>query len=149
MTAKEALNNIAIISEILVEVSKSHIMSNKAINEIRKLDIGEIYFTLNQALTELEVIKSVDGGEILEELNNIYNKPFNILQLDNAPLSAVPQFANFAKHVYNYILKAQAQEQELRELKANQIKIKDILALNYSYQEIGIKIERLFKEELK
>lgn len=28
-------------------------------------------------------------------------------------------------------------------------KIKDILALNYSYQEIGIKIERLFKEELK
>lgn len=46
----EALNNIAIISEILVEVSKSHIMPNKAINEIRKLGIGEIYFTLRQAL---------------------------------------------------------------------------------------------------
>ena len=29
------------------------------------------------------------------------------------------------------------------------VEVKDILALNYSYQEIGIKIERLFKEALK
>ena len=28
-------------------------------------------------------------------------------------------------------------------------KIKDILALNFSYQEIGIKIARLFREEMK
>jgi len=55
MTPKEALNNIAIISEILVEVSKSHIMDNEAINEIRGLDIGEAYFTLRQALKERDI----------------------------------------------------------------------------------------------
>lgn len=57
MTPKEALNNIATISEILVEVSKSHIMANEAINEIRGLDISEIYFTLKQSLNELEALK--------------------------------------------------------------------------------------------
>lgn len=38
-------------------------------------------------------------------------------------------------------------EQEKKDELLN--KIKDILALNFSYQEIGIKIARLFKEEGK
>lgn len=98
---------------------------DKGENETTK----QAHSDLQSALSELEAIKSADGGEILEELNNIYNKPFNILQLDNAPLSAVPQFANFAKHVYNFILKAQAQERELRELKEKVAKIKNYTSL--------------------
>ena len=57
MTAKEALDNIAIISEILVDVSKSHIMPKEAINQIRKLDVAEIYFTLRPEITELDELK--------------------------------------------------------------------------------------------
>ena len=57
MTAKEALDRIAILSEILVDVSKSHIMPNEAINEIRNLDIAEIYFLLRDNITELEELK--------------------------------------------------------------------------------------------
>ena len=57
MTPKEALDNIAIISEILVDVSKFHIMPNEAINEIRNLDIAEIYFLLREQIKELEELK--------------------------------------------------------------------------------------------
>ena len=57
MTPKEALDRIAILSEILVDVSKSHIMPNEAINEIRNLDIAEIYFLLRDNITELEELK--------------------------------------------------------------------------------------------
>lgn len=57
MTPKEALDNIAIISEILVDVSKSHIMPNDGINEIRKLDVAEIYFLLIEQIKELEELK--------------------------------------------------------------------------------------------
>ena len=60
MTPKEALDKIAILSEILVDVSKSHIMPNEAINEIRNLYVAEIYFTLRPALTELEELKKRD-----------------------------------------------------------------------------------------
>ena len=54
MTPKEALDNIAVISEILVDVSKSHIMPKEAINQIRKLDVAEIYFTLRPEITNLK-----------------------------------------------------------------------------------------------
>ena len=57
MTPKEALDRIAILSEILVDVSKSHIMPNDGINEIRKLDVAEIYFTLREQIKELEELK--------------------------------------------------------------------------------------------
>ena len=57
MTPKEALDNIAVISEILVDVSKSHIMPKEAINQIRKLDVAEIYFTLRPEITELIELK--------------------------------------------------------------------------------------------
>ena len=83
--------------------------------------------------------------EMKKELDTIYNKPFDILKLDNAPLSAVPQFANFLKKIYQYITEQEKKDELLEN-------VKDILALNYSYQEIGIKISKLFKqleEELK
>lgn len=57
ITHDEALNNLATISEILVEVSKSHITANKAINEIRGLDISGIYFTLRQVIEAHESLK--------------------------------------------------------------------------------------------
>ena len=57
MTPKEALDRIAILSEILVDVSKSHIMPNDGINEIRKLDVAEIYFLLREQIKELEELK--------------------------------------------------------------------------------------------
>ena len=57
MTPKEALDRIAILSEILVDVSKFHIMPNEAINEIRKLDVAEIYFLLREQIKELEELK--------------------------------------------------------------------------------------------
>jgi hypothetical protein len=51
-----------------------------------------------------------------------------------------------AKRYLNKFLDQQEKKDELLE------NVKDILALNYSYQEIGIKISKLFKqleEELK
>ena len=57
MTPKEALDRIAILSEILVDVSKFHIMPNDGINEIRKLDVAEIYFLLREQIKELEELK--------------------------------------------------------------------------------------------
>ena len=100
--------------------------AREALYNIKKIFIDEYNFPFNltieyqvlyQALAELEAIKSADGGELLEELDNIYNKPFDIVKLDNAPLSSIPQFANFAKHTYNFVLKSQSQERELEELK--------------------------------
>ena len=57
MTPKEALERVAILSEILVDVSKFHIMPNEAINEIRKLGVAEIYFLLGKQIKELEELK--------------------------------------------------------------------------------------------
>ena len=47
----EALDKIAIVSEILVEVSKSHITPEDAIEEIRACNISGNYFIIKQSLT--------------------------------------------------------------------------------------------------
>jgi len=49
---QDALNNLAILSEILVDVSKSHITPSEAIEDIRKLDISSIYKVMSKQ-TEL------------------------------------------------------------------------------------------------
>ena len=78
---------------------------------------------LKQALNRLAEIESASGSEILKELDEIYNKPFDIIKLDNAPLSAIPQFSNFAKKVYNYILK----QEEFREKVKRYFQLNDLL----------------------
>lgn len=50
MSNQEALNNLVILSEILVDVSKSHITPNKAIDDIRKLDIGSMYELMSKQI---------------------------------------------------------------------------------------------------
>ena len=50
MSNQEALNNLAILSEILVDVSKSHITPSKAIDDIRKLDIGSMYELMSKQI---------------------------------------------------------------------------------------------------
>ena len=58
MTPKEiALNNLAILSEILVDVSKSHIMPKKAIDDIRKLGISSIYEVMSKQIKLLELYR--------------------------------------------------------------------------------------------
>jgi len=52
MSNQDALNNLAILSEILVDVSKSHITPSEAIEDIRKLDISSIYKVMSKQ-TEL------------------------------------------------------------------------------------------------
>lgn len=49
--ALEALNKIATIGEILVEVSKLHITPEEAIDEIRDCHVSDNYFIIRQALT--------------------------------------------------------------------------------------------------
>lgn len=80
-------------------------------------------------------LASGEVGEVLEELEKIYNSPFDILKLENAPLSAIPQFANFAKLVYNHI---QAQAKELNELKKKVIRyleLEEILGNSYCMEQ--------------
>jgi len=75
MTAKEALDRIAILSEILVDVSKFHIMPNDGINEIRNLDIAEIYFLLREQIKELEELKRYPtADEVCEALSEWIKK---------------------------------------------------------------------------
>lgn len=57
MSNQDVLNNLAILSEILVDVSKSHIMPKEAIDQIRKLDISSIYKVMSKQ-TELLGLKN-------------------------------------------------------------------------------------------
>ena len=77
MTPKEALDRIAILSEILVDVSKFHIMPNDGINEIRKLDVAEIYFSLSKQIKELEELKRYPtADEVCKALSGWFDEKF-------------------------------------------------------------------------
>ena len=58
MTNQDVLNNLVILSEILVEVSKSHITPSKAIEDIRKLDIGSMYELMSKQIELLGLYKN-------------------------------------------------------------------------------------------
>jgi hypothetical protein len=47
----EALNKMGTVSEILVDLSKSHITEKEAIRQIRKCNVGDNYSIVKQALT--------------------------------------------------------------------------------------------------
>ena len=107
MTAKEALKQLSPIRW-----------------EEKDIKAAEI---LNQALTELEAIKSADDSVVLvglvKLLHNYLFRADDLIIINN---------------IKNYILKAQAQEQELRELKE---KIR-----NLAGNHILSKIEEVFGE---
>ena len=56
-TLQDALNNLAILSEILVDVSKSHITPSEAIEDIRKLGIASIYKVMSKQTELLELYR--------------------------------------------------------------------------------------------
>ena len=51
---KEALLEMGTISEILVEESKFHITPKEAIEDIRKLNVGDNYFIIKQAFEDMK-----------------------------------------------------------------------------------------------
>jgi len=67
----EALNKMGTVSEILVDLSKSHITEKEAIRQIRKLNIGDNYSIIKKSLkppTEEEVCKALSeyyGKEVI------------------------------------------------------------------------------------
>ena len=84
MTNQDVLNNLVILSEILVEVSKSHITPSKAIEDIRKLDIGSMYELMSKQIEllglyknyRLEVIdyfQTQNTGKMIDYAIAIYN----------------------------------------------------------------------------
>lgn len=81
----------------------------------------DIIEPLEQALAELEAIKSADGGEALEALEYV-GEHFVCYLYGNPPID-LKNDPNFDT-IKNYILKSQAQEKELREMKAT---IKELL----------------------
>ena len=81
------------------------------------------YAILKQALEELEAIKSADGGEALEAIDNL----ISITLSGNRLIS----------NVRNYILKAQAIERELAELKKTVMAFIDN-HVAYPYDEDGV-----------
>ena len=80
----------------------------------------QYYQIIEQALTELEELKKSDESKEQSSIN-----------------------------YYNEMRKYKKELEEFNKREELLNKIKDILALNYAYQEIGIKIARLFKEEMK
>ena len=80
----DVLNNLATLSEILVEVSKSHITPSKAIDDIRKLDIGAMYELMskqiellglykNYRLEVIEYFQTHNTGKMIDYAIAIYN----------------------------------------------------------------------------
>ena len=59
ITHDVALNNLAILSEILVDVSKSHIMPKRAIEDIRKLGISSIYEVMSKQIKLLGLYRNL------------------------------------------------------------------------------------------
>ena len=111
--AKELLRKIA-----HYETSNNEIIVVPNIN-ISVKDYDNLFTILTsgvRALEELEAIKSADGNEAIEQLN-IIREYYDEDGEDEAT-------SDSWKIIENYILKAQAQEQELRELKAT---IKELL----------------------
>ena len=76
---------------------------------------------LNKTLTELEAIKSADGSEAMEELNMIRD----YYDEDGEDEATYDSW----KIIEDYILKAQAQERELEELKGKVSNIKNYTRL--------------------
>lgn len=65
------LDKIALISELLVEVSKSHIMPKEAIDQIRKLDIANLYFDLQNDIELLSLYREHYKATINYDHENI------------------------------------------------------------------------------
>ena len=94
MTAKEALDRIR------------NRFGEWAINNIKEFEV------LEQALKRLEAIESVDGGEVLKALQSLTKKG-----VENSKKGYL-DIDNEWNTINNFILKSQAQEKELEELKS-------------------------------
>lgn len=93
-----------------------------------------------EALTELEAIKSADSVEAMEVLQQLTKK--GVENSKSGSLNVQQEWTI----INNYILKAQAQERELRELKANQAKIKTIEG--YGIDDVLMIIQGLQSKEI-
>lgn len=113
MTAKEALKDLEKRNEALKKEGHFH--------------IGEITMNIiKQALEELEAIKSADGGKAMEALNSM--RKYNM----TTDLYRIEKYNDNSRIVENYILKSQAQERELAELK---VKIQRYIKLSIMVQK--------------
>lgn len=137
MTAKEIKNYIDMMK---------HTLNRRMDNQEGKDWLIDKYCNDMQkgmdAIEELEAIKSADGGEAMEELNMIreyYDED-----------GEDEQTCDSWKIIENYILKAQAQERELKELKE---KVKPIIHLildcpldEQNIEELKAKTRHIAKE---
>lgn len=109
MTAKEALETLTKQLNLAINGSKVDLT---IANESRNI--------INKALTELEAIKSADGGEAMEYLNKMFDADRDYG--DDVGL-ATGYGGKTEQMIFmeNFILKSQAQEIELVELKKRDI----------------------------
>ena len=105
------------------EVSKIQVAKERFNKMIDILSLEDIE-TISLALEELEAIKSADGGEAMEELEKIGN----ILATGGAVINQTDRYET----VKNYILKSQAQERELVELRDSNNELRRLLDEAYS-----------------
>jgi len=128
MTAKEIKNYIDMMK---------HTLNRRMDNQEGKDWLIDKYCNDMQkgmdAIEELETIKSADGGEAIKILQKLATIPLNIDDNHWTTLSTQDDY----KSLENYILKAQAQEQELRELKKNNQEILELLVKLINRQMLG------------
>jgi len=140
---KEALLEMGTISEILVEESKFHITPKEAIEDIRKLNVGDNYFIIKQAFEDMkEERKQRDETEqslskwVVELQSKLDIQSKNLINVVNENVKLI-----------NYNLELKSKLDKVREV-CDLTVINGLVQLhNYVPDKAIYKIKQILKEE--
>ena len=140
---KEALLEMGTISEILIEESKFHITPKEAIEDIRKLNVGDNYFIIKQAFEDMkEERKQRDETEqslskwVVELQSKLDIQSKNLINVVNENVKLI-----------NYNLELKSKLDKVREV-CDLTVINGLVQLhNYVPDKAIYKIKQILKEE--